>query len=124
MLGKLIWKNDNLLSYPQLSFTKNHKSLLIKTMDNKIIKLNTSSGKVEQDYPTKLDFNFSHSDILEHQGKLLFTNNGSLYSLDNSKAEKEIILADNSPIINIETVDENHFLITTINGRVLLCSVR
>lgn len=124
LLGKLVWKNENLRSYPQLSFTKNQRSLLIKTTDNKIIKLNIISGKIEQDYRTKLDFSFSPSEILEYQEKVIFTNNGSIYSLDNSKAEKEIMLADNSPIINIDAVDENHFLITTLNGRVLLCSMR
>ncbi len=124
LLGKLIWKNDNVKIFPSINFMSEQKYLLAESIDNKIIRLSCSTGHVEKEFRTSKMLANSPQEIIGYADNIIFTNEGLVSSIDNTNTETKILLTDNSPIIDLKKINNDNLLATTLNGRVLLFSVR
>ncbi len=123
LLGKLIWKNDKVISCSEFSLDVEKRSLICKVKDSKIYFINTETG--HQLRELKFDWKFSCSQAELHQvnGKLIFTNNGSIYRSINNINEP-IYFNDYSPFNSLIRIDKERFMGSKYDGSVIIFSLR
>ncbi|MEW6196743.1 MAG: PQQ-binding-like beta-propeller repeat protein [Bacteroidota bacterium] len=124
LLGKLTWKNDDIKIFPSISFGSEQKYLLAESLENKIIQLNCSTGQKSKEFRTDKILSNTSPEIIEFAERIIFTDEGLVSKIDNTNKETKILLIDNSPIIDLKKINSDNLLATTLNGRVLLFSVR
>lgn len=123
LLGRLIWKNETITALQPISFSFDKKSLYLKCIGKKICRLKSDSGKLEKEFKTTQDFDNSYDTVLEFSGKIIYSNQGTLYSANEKSNEEKIVHIDNSPVIVLEKTD-NKIFVATLDGRILLFTLR
>ena len=125
LLGTQNWKKK-LLSTGNLSITTDNKFLITRTSKNEIALISGMNGDVQKkiklpDETKKNKLNFIKS---EKDGIYLGYESGILYRINNkSKVEKLLFMGD-SPLISLNEISDNNFILNNLDGKVIHFSFR
>lgn len=123
LLGKLIWKNETIGAQQPLRFSDDKKSLFIKCGGKKICRLQSENGKLEKEFKVAQEFDNSFDAVLEFSGKIIYSNQGTLYSASEKSKEEKLVRINNAPVIVLEKIN-NKIFTATLDGEILLFTLR
>ncbi|MBI1937267.1 MAG: PQQ-binding-like beta-propeller repeat protein [Ignavibacteriales bacterium] len=123
LLGKLIWKNETNIALQHIGFSVDKKSLYLKCAGKKICRLKSDNGKLEKEFKVAQEFDNSFDSILELNGTIIYSNRGTLYSVNEKSKEEKLVHIDNAPVIALEKIN-NKIFAATLDGRILLFTLR
>jgi len=124
LLGKLIWKNDKVISFSNFSLNKENKILICKGKDSKIYLINANTGKTEREIKFTGQFSNSFAEVIQVNGNLIFTNNGSIYKSLSSSKQELLYYEGYSPFNSLEQIEMNRIIASKYNGSVIIFSLR
>jgi eukaryotic-like serine/threonine-protein kinase len=124
LLGKLTWKSSNVKVMPSLVLSRDRKTLLAQTDDNKILLFSADQGKVTK--TIKLDESLDENpiSILERENKMFFARGNRLFLVEQRNSEELLLEIGNSRINFITQLDEGKFFTSYMNGTLLIFNMR
>ena len=124
LLGKLSWQSNNIKVLPALELSRDKKTLLSQTKDNRIILFSTDQGKIVKAIKLAEPLDNAPIPILERENKLFFTRENRFFTIG-QKNKEELLFAYGNSRINFTTqIDEGKFLTSFINGTLLIYNLR
>lgn len=144
LLGKLDWKIENYNIQPNIGISNNNKYIFAESMNNKFLIINSEKGKIEKeikvDVSTKVGETFakgtnegllmeasnrtSLSYPIESPQGIIFSNNGFLYNLDSKYNITKCLFAGDAPLHPIEKISDDKFLVSNVDGTIIIFSLR
>ncbi len=126
--GKTIWRNNDTRVRESNGVTLDGKWLYAKTMQDSIVAYRPSREKQSAAWMMNAGFGYEHvpSMLIEKQGAVFFgTRSGVVYSIDPLKhtvnwAHK----IDNSMVNTVRPIDKKNVVVSTMDGKLVLLTVR
>ena len=124
LLGKLEWKLDKFNLLTNFGMSDDGKLLYLESKEKSLYIVQTDKGRKVKE--VKLDNAFSESlDFPIDAGeKILYTNKGIVYTLNKKYNSDKILFAGDAPAHPIIKLSDNKFLISNIDGRIIIFSLR
>ena len=119
LLGKLIWKLDNIKVQKSVALSKNGKDLFVKTFDRRFLIISANKGKVVKQIKHNTESDSASINPIEKNGKVYITYETSIFTLD-KKYKEEVILKFDTAINSLQLIGSNKFLVSTANGTILV----
>ncbi len=124
LLGKLIWKLGDSKFLSAIGLSKSRKELYANTSDGKFFIISAEKGTVQKQIKRENEFDAAINAPIESEGKIYFTGNNSIFSI-NKKFREEIMLQFGEAIINsFQLIGDNKFLVSTSAGEILIFNPR
>lgn len=124
LLGKLIWKLGDSKFLSAIGLSKSRKELYAFTSDGKFFIISAEKGTVQKQIKRENEFDAAINAPIESEGKIYFTGNNSIFSI-NKKFREEIVLQFGEAIINsFQLIGDNKFLVSTSTGTILIFQPR
>lgn len=126
--GKTLWRNNDTRIRESNGVSLDGKWIYGKTMQDSIVAYRPSREKQSAAWKMNVGFGYEHvpSMLIEKQGALFFgTKNGVVYSVD--PATQMVNWAhkiDNSMVNTVRPIDKNNVIVSTMDGKLVLLSVR
>ena len=124
LLGKLEWKLEKLNILPMISLSGDNKLLYVESRDSKLFLIQTAKGKIEKEINTEEEFNESLDYPIDAGNNILYTSHGFVFSIDKKFNTSKILYLGNAPYHPITKISDNKFLISNIDGRIVIFSMR
>lgn len=119
LLGKLVWKSKNVNALTPLNLSQDYKTLFVVTKDKKLMIVSAALGKLTKDVKMEQPFDITGSIAIENGKKILFTRSGSVFQLNERYKEEPIISLGTSQINYFIKIDDDKFLCSNLQGRVV-----
>jgi outer membrane protein assembly factor BamB len=125
LLGTESWKKK-FSSTGNLSLSSDKKYLIIKNTKNEITFISRMNGKVQRkiklaDEIKEKKINFINVD---KDSIYLGYENGILYRINNNNRVEKILYMGNSPLISFNKINDNKFIVSNLDGRLIQFSFR
>lgn len=124
LLGKLEWKLDNLNFITRFGISADNKSLYLTSKEKSLVIVQAEKGKIirevklDEYFPESLDF------PIDAGNNILFSNKGTVYSLNERLNTNKVLFFGNAPIHPVIKISDNKFLVSNIDGRIIIFSLR
>lgn len=126
--GKTLWRNNDTRIRESNGYSLDGKWIYGKTMQDSIVAYKPSREKQSAAWKMNVGFGYEHvpSMLIEKQGALFFgTRSGVVYSVD--PATQTVNWAhkiDNSMVNTVRPIDKNKVIVSTMDGKLVLLTVR
>jgi len=120
LLGTESWKRK-ISSSGKLSLSTDKKHVITQTAKNEIAFLSRLNGKVQRKIklPVEIKENKLNFITADKDAIYLGYENGILYRINNKTKVEKLLFMGNSPLISINKISDNKFILSNLDGRVI-----
>lgn len=124
LLGKLDWKIENYNFLLSIGLSKNKKYVYAESKNNKFLIINTDKGKIEKEIKVDETFFLSFSYPIESEKGIIWGNNGFVSYFDAKYNPVKSLFLGYAPLHPIEKISENKYLVSNIDGTIIIFQMR
>lgn len=124
LLGKLIWKAKDIKALPSIGISVDKKKLLVKTLENRFLILDSETGKKLKELKLSEPFDLDSTTPIDSDNKIIFTNNKKILLIDEKFNEHLILETERAAFSSILQIDQNKFLAATKDGFAIVFKLR
>ncbi len=125
LLGTTLWKTDKYKASFSLGLSSTGKTVITKTTDGKIILLYSKTGKKYGGIKLKLRKDFvKHTPIEWNRNFIVSSDVGKVYLIDKKYKYKPLFFLGDAALNSVQKVNDNTFIVSNIDGNIVLFSLR
>lgn len=124
LLGRMEWKSDRYRLFQNIGLSSDGKSIYGITRNNIFVIFNNTNGRVEKEIRMNEKYIQSIAPPFEDNGKIYFTNNSTINFIDSKNAVHKVLFMGNAPAHPITKVGNNKYLVSNIDGRIIIFTLR
>ncbi len=119
LLGITKWRKD-FQSWESLALTNDRKTLIVKSISNRIVFVSAKDGKIIKEINLNYGFDLNPAQPIEWKGNFLIpAENGILYLIDKNYKSKPLMFLGNCRLNSIENVKDNIFAVSNMDGKIV-----
>lgn len=120
-LGTTTWRNDNFSSWESSGISDNHKTIFLKSIQDKFYLINSSDGKLKKEIKIGYSLDTMPIQISEWNGNIIFgSKNGIVYLIDKSLNAQQLFFMGTARIHSIQHVKDNVFAASNMDGNLVV----
>ena len=119
LLGTSDWTSKECNAFESIGLSKDLKKVFVKSRENKFFILSSDNGKIVEEYDLPFGRDYSPIEPIETQYGVLSTSSSGFIYLLNVDEVRKILFMGSAPINRLTQIDENHFIASNADGRVV-----
>ncbi len=124
LLGKLDWKIENSQIFQNIGLSNNKKFVYALNLGKEFLIITSDKGKLERIIKTDIGLINSFSPSQEIDDRIFICNDGMIYYLDTKNNFTKCLYTGKSYIHPIEKISQNKFLLSNIDGTIIIFKLR
>jgi outer membrane protein assembly factor BamB len=125
LLGKTVWRKNDFAAWESIGINSSYNQLYVKSMSDKFYVVNPKDGRRIKEINLKYGLDTTPNEILESKGNVIFNGkNGIIYLLNNKFESKRLLFMGTARTLSTMKINENTFLASNMDGRLILFSLQ
>ncbi|MCH7826353.1 MAG: PQQ-binding-like beta-propeller repeat protein [Bacteroidetes bacterium] len=125
LLGSTLWKVGKYKANLSLGLSSTGRTVIIKTTNGKIVLLYSKTGIKYRSIKLKFGQDALKHTPIEWKGNFIISSDaGKVYLIDKKYRHKPLFFLGNAALNSVQKISENEFIISNVDGKVVLFSLQ